>query len=213
MKIYGISGLGADKRVFSFLNLDDEIIAVDWIKPKQKESLKNYSKRLSSVINNEEDFCIIGVSFGGLVATEISKILKPKMTILVSSVHTKNEMRTIYRVLGKFKIIPLLPKFLFNPPKGIASYLFGAQNKVLLNEILDDTDLYFAKWAVNELLTWDNTSNLENVVKINGTHDKLIPPRGSTKMKCIHKGTHFMIVDHANEVSELIHNIIYNKRY
>ncbi|MGB0839278.1 MAG: hypothetical protein ACPGXL_04005 [Chitinophagales bacterium] len=34
MKLYGISGLGADQRVFQYLNLDCELIPLDWIEPK-----------------------------------------------------------------------------------------------------------------------------------------------------------------------------------
>jgi hypothetical protein len=43
MKIYGISELGADKRVFKYLTLEHELIPVDWIKPKKNETLIGYS--------------------------------------------------------------------------------------------------------------------------------------------------------------------------
>lgn len=204
MKVYGISGLGADKRVFDFLTLDFEFIPVDWIKPNKNEPIKNYSKRLSSVIDTKNDFCLIGVSFGGLIATEISKILNPKMTILISSAHTKNELRPIFRWFGKTKLIKLIPTSLFDPPRLIVRYLFGAKNSKLLNDILDDTDLSFVKWSVNELINWNNVTQLKNVVKINGTNDKLIPPKGNTIMELIYNGGHFMIVDKADELSKMI---------
>lgn len=214
MKIYGISGLGADKRVFDFLTLENEFIPIDWITPHKNEPIKDYSKRLSSVIDIENDFCLIGVSFGGLIATEISQILNPKTTILISSAHTKNELRPIFRWLGKTQLIRVIPTFLFDPPRLIAKYIFGAKNTKLLSDILDDTDLSFAKWAVNELTNWRNTTQLKNVLKINGTKDKLIPPKGNTKMELIDKGEHFMIVDRANEISKIINDKIktcYNK--
>lgn len=204
MKIYGISGLGADKRIFDFLSLDFEITTIDWIEPNKNESIKSYSKRLSNLIDTKNEFCLIGVSFGGLIATEINKILNPKLTILISSAHTKNELRPIFRLFGKTKLIKLIPAFLFDPPRLIAKFLFGAKNNKLLNNILDDTDLNFAKWAINELINWKNITQQGNIFKINGTNDKLIPPRGNTEMKLIDKGEHFMIVDRADEVSEII---------
>ena len=85
MKVYGISGLGADKRVFEKLTLDLELIPIDWITPYKNERIEDYAKRLSKKIDKKEEFIIIGVSFGGLIATEISKILKSKLTILISS--------------------------------------------------------------------------------------------------------------------------------
>lgn len=206
MKIYGISGLGADKRVFDSLTLDFEFVPIDWITPNKNESIESYSKRLSSVIDNKNEFCLIGVSFGGLIVTEISKILKPKTTILISSAHTKSELRAIFRWFGKTKLIKLIPATLFDPPRWIARYLFGAKNYKLLNDILDDTDLSFAKWAVNELINWKNTNQSDNVLKINGTKDKLIPPKGNTEMELINNGEHFMIVDRANEVSKIIND-------
>lgn len=39
MKIYGISGLGADKRVFQFLTLNYEFISIDWITPNKNETI------------------------------------------------------------------------------------------------------------------------------------------------------------------------------
>lgn len=207
MKIYGISGLGADKRVFKYLKLNCEFVPIDWIPPLKKESIESYSLRLSEVIDTNEEFGILGVSFGGLVATEISKRLNPKLTILISTAEMHQELRNIYRFFGKMGIINLLPKQLFNPPRFLAHWIFGTQNKQLLNAILDDTDLGFAKWAVGELLTWKNTEKIKNTcLKIGGTKDKLIPPSPSENTILIENGAHFMIVDRAEEISEIINN-------
>ena len=207
MKLYGISGLGADKRVFEYLDLDCKLIPIEWIEPLKNETIESYSIRISKSINREEDFGIMGVSFGGLVAVEISKRLKPKLTILISSTETKLELRLIYRIIGKTKLLKLIPQFLFDPPRIIADWIFGAVNKKLLNQILNDTDLYFAKWAVNQLTNWSNIEKLSNpVLKIGGTHDKLIPPNKNQRL--IEKGEHFMIVDRADEISQIINEII-----
>ena len=39
MKLYAISGLGADKRVFQYLDLDYELIHIDWIPPLKGERI------------------------------------------------------------------------------------------------------------------------------------------------------------------------------
>ncbi|PIE46992.1 MAG: hypothetical protein CSA42_05330 [Gammaproteobacteria bacterium] len=215
MKIYGISGLGADKRVFKYLTLEHELIPVDWIKPKPKETIIEYSKRLIKEyeIGKTPKFGILGVSFGGLIATEISKLTKPKFTILISSVETKNELNEIIKIAGKSKLIELIPKKLLIPPKPIAHFMFGAEKKELLNSILADTDLNFTKWAIRELMNWENQSELPNLIKISGTKDKLLPSKGKNTI-LIEKGEHFMIVDKANQISEIINREIkthYNK--
>ena len=209
MKIYGISGLGADKRVFNFLKLNHTLIPIEWIKPYKREPLQDYSARLSKIIDPKSDFVLIGVSFGGLVAVEISKILNPCLTILISSVETKIELRPIYSGFGKLNIIKKIPAKLFDPPRYIASSLFGTANK----ELLEDTDLQFAKWAVNELVNWDNQNQVENLIRIHGTKDKLIPWRGLGKVELIEDGEHFMIIDRAEEISKFINEKIKDRSH
>ena len=46
MRIFAISGLGADERVFKYLNLNCEIIVIQWITPFKKEKIRDYAKRL-----------------------------------------------------------------------------------------------------------------------------------------------------------------------
>lgn len=209
MKIYGISGLGADKRVFKYLTLEHELIPIEWIKPKKRETLIEYSERLIKKyeIGNEEEFGVLGVSFGGLVATEISKLKKPKFTILISSVETRKELTGIMKLVGKLKLIELIPEKLLNPPKIVAHFMFGTKKKELLNSIIDDTDLSFTKWAVRELMLWNNETRLVNLIKIGGTKDKLLPPKGENTI-LIENGEHLMIVDKAKQVSEIINEKI-----
>lgn len=204
MKIYAISGLGADKRVFQFLTLEQEFIPIDWIDPLKNESIAEYAKRLSSVIDTSEKFCVLGVSFGGLIAVEISKFLNPELTILISSAETRNEIPFIYRFLGKINIVKYIPAKFLNPPKWLAKILFGTKKVALLNQILDDTDLNFTKWAVQELSTWKNNQRVDKVLKIVGTKDKLIPLKHEENIQLIEGGGHLMIIDNADEVSQII---------
>ena len=103
--IYCISGLGADYRVYDYLNLKYELVHLNWIAPKNKETIESYAFRLSKFIDIREDFYLIGVSFGGLIATEISKIIRPKFLFLISSVHLKSELPLLYRFIGTSNII------------------------------------------------------------------------------------------------------------
>lgn len=208
MKIYAISGLGVDSRLFKYLTLEHELIPIEWIKPQPKESIENYAQRLSQSINTKEDFGLLGVSFGGLIATEISKQIQPKFTILISSAETKTELRSWYGWVGKLNMVNKIPLSLFKIPKFPACYLFGTKNKTLLYPILDDTDPYFARWAIDALVTWKNTTRLQPILKISGKDDKLIPAehhRNTTVLP--HKG-HFIIVDQAKELSKRINRFI-----
>ncbi|MGB1018039.1 MAG: hypothetical protein ACPGVH_03130 [Chitinophagales bacterium] len=208
MKIYAISGLGADERVFKFLDLNYKIIPLNWVDNYKNESIESYSKRLAEKINTEEEFAILGLSFGGLIATEMNKFLNPKTTILISSIETKNELPLIYKVGGKLNFTKLIPDNLLTKSNQFVEFLFGTKKKKLLNNIITESNPIFSKWALNALLTWQNTTRIKNVLKISGSKDKLFPP--SKNALIIEKGTHFMIVDKAQEVSKLINNYFKN---
>jgi hypothetical protein len=101
----------------------------------------------------------------------------------------------------------------FDPPRIIANWIFGAKNKKLLNQILDDSDMKFVKWAINELVNWKNNEKLSSPkLLIGGTNDKLIPSKKNINLKLIDRGQHFMIVDKADEISQII-NIELKKHY
>jgi pimeloyl-ACP methyl ester carboxylesterase len=209
MTIYGISGLGADERVFQSLTLSQKIQPVHWIPPKAGETIESYASRLTEQIK-DDNFILIGVSFGGLVAVEIGKIKKPRLTILVSSAETADDLKLAYKIIGRSGIIKFIPSFLFNPSKPLMYWLFGAKNKKLLKDILNDTDLEFSKWAIIKLTQWSNQEKVQNLVKIHGTKDKLISYRKSVETVQVKDGQHFMIVDKAKEISLIIEEKIKN---
>ena len=202
MKLYLIGGLGADERVFKNLDLKNETQVIKWIDPKPKEELNVYSKRLINQINQDEDFGILGVSFGGIVAIEISKLIKPKKLILISSVETSSQLPRSYVSIGKTRILNIIPNSLIKPPKKLMDFLFGAKDKKLLQQIIDDTKPEFIRWALNTIINWSSDNTSIKATRIHGTKDKLIPLKG--KAIEIKDGGHFMVVDNAEEISILI---------
>lgn len=209
MKIYAISGLGADERVFEFLNLNHHIIPLPWIKHKTNETVESYAKRLSEDINTNEPYTILGVSFGGLVACEMAKFLDPVCTIIISSGERRSDLPWFFRLAGNLRLIKVVPQFMLKPPTWLACILFGTKRKNLIRNILKDTNMSFAKWAISELLTWQNKSKLINGLIIRGANDIFV------KNKCadvlVNNGAHFMIVDKADEISDIINNHLKQK--
>lgn len=204
MKLYAISGLGADYRVFQELKLDVPTVSVHWVDFEPNESIASYAQKLSRQIDASEPFGLIGVSFGGLIAVELNKILKPKITFLISSIETSSELKPYHKRTARWNLIKYLPSFLLLPPKGLAAFLFGAQNKKLLNEILADTDLNFVRFALHLFCSWENTQAPNNGVAISGDKDKVMPCVIKPHSIVIKGGEHFMVVDRADEISDII---------
>src|ERR1700676_1323176 len=130
MNIYFISGLGADKRIFRKLQLPPffNIHYIDWLAVREEESLESYCNRLSEQIDQTKPFSLIGISFGGIIAIELSKKLKPVQTIIISSFCCKKEVSKFYIFLGKTGLMRLVPIEILLKPNRIVYWLFGANN-------------------------------------------------------------------------------------
>lgn len=206
--LYLIGGLGADERVFNCINLNIKTQIIKWIEQKPDEELKSYANRLTEQINQGEEFGILGVSFGGIIAIEIAKLIKPKKLILISSVETSNQLPKHLISIGKTMVFDILPNTLIKPPRSILGYLFGAENKSLLYQIIKDTKPEFIRWALNTIIKWSSDSNKTEIIRIHGTKDKLMPLKGNAiKVK---DGGHFMIVDKAEQISEILNEQLKN---
>src|SRR6185437_3659957 len=131
MNLYFISGLGADRRVFQKLIIPRTFVVhhIDWIPVVQDESLSQYCEKLAAQINQAQPFILIGLSFGGIIAIELSKQIKPLQTILISSISSPEEVGRVYIVLGKLRIQRIIPIRFLLTPSAILFRLFGAHTK------------------------------------------------------------------------------------
>lgn len=81
--LYCIGGLGTDRTVFSALNiLGVSLKVLDWLPHHKRESLESYAQRLAASADFPTDYYLLGVSFGGMLATEIAKKQPPKKLFL-----------------------------------------------------------------------------------------------------------------------------------
>lgn len=206
-KIYIFSGLGADKRVFKYIKFNNfEPVFINWITPINNESIEHYSKRISQKIEYENPI-ILGISFGGIIAVEINKIIKTKKIILLSTVKTREELPRFYSIIGKLGILNFLPTRLLKSTNFITHYFFGTiskEDKSTLKEIIKDTDPLFLKWALHKILNWTNTEKPINAIHIHGTNDKIIP---HLKTNCdieIHQGGHLMTLNKFEDLNRII---------
>lgn len=214
-KIYIFSGLGVDRRVFDNIDFGDlNVEFIDWITPLKNESLENYAERISQNITTENPI-LIGLSFGGMVAVEISKILKTEKIILIASAKNKFELPKLNRISGKLKLNKLIPKSIFKKQNFITNWLFGIENeseKKLLKNILKDTDPNFFSWAINEIVNWKNETIPKNAIHVHGNKDRIIPFKNVKADFVIEGGGHFMTVNKPGEVQNIILNLIKSYR-
>lgn len=208
-QIYLLSGLGADKRVFNYLDLKAfHTKHIEWNEPRRKESVETYALQLTSQIASEKPI-LVGVSFGGIMAIEIAKHMETEKIIIISSAKDKTQIPDANRLISKSNLMNVLPSNFLKQPNDVMYWLFGIETKEekdLLRGILKDTDIDFLKWGMKKVGEWKNTRQFENLIQIHGTTDKIFPHRqGDYK---IQNGGHFMIVNRAKEISQIISKIL-----
>ena len=209
MNLYFISGLGADKRIFQNLVLPEafKICYIEWVTVTENESMESYCRRLSSQINQQAPFSLVGLSFGGVIAIELSKFLSPVQTVLISSFCFIKEVPWYYILLGESRIYKILPPRMLLKPNNIAFRLFGAYKpeiKTLLKNIFEDTDPAFFEWAIRQLFSWDNHWKPANLVRIHGTADKVLPYKEIMKAIPVKDGEHLMVYSKSAIVSRIL---------
>ena len=208
-ELYLISGLGADKRVFDFLDLPGfKIHHIEWVEPGDHETVENYAKRLLNQIRTVKPI-LIGLSFGGLIAIEIGKLMETEKIILISSAKTRFDLPLYYRISGRLGLNKLLPVKRLKKVNDLTFWLFGTTQEAernLLRTIIHDTDNTFLAWGINKMSTWKNKIRLENAILIQGTDDRILPNK-KPDFKII-GGGHFMIVNKASEISKLLKHLL-----
>ena len=183
---------------------------LDWIIPNAKESLRAYALRLAEGIDTSRRFCIIGLSFGGMLATEIASVLEPHKTILISSISSINGLPWYYRLAGRIRINKLIPTI---KPDGVPRFIssfFGVETKdecLFFNQLMKRTDPHFSKWAIDSILKWNRTESPSGIVRIHGGKDKVLPIRYAKVDYLIHDGGHFMIFNRAERISGILREV------
>lgn len=210
MTIYFVPGLANDKRIFK--NLAEELseynlVFLDHLPHlSYEETISQYAIRLIRHYPSfDVDSIIIGLSLGGLIAVEMSKILNFKKVVLLSTVKHKNELPLIIKFASKLKIY--LPPLLIKSTIKTISILFNVTNRTgaeYLSKIINDSDEKHMIWAQKAVISWDNNLIPDNYLHIHGTNDEIFPISCVKPTHRIKRGTHYMVMDRAKEIASII---------
>jgi pimeloyl-ACP methyl ester carboxylesterase len=215
--MYCISGLGADERIFCKLQVPGSTFHfIRWLQPQPGEKIDNYADRLSKQILHDHPV-LMGVSFGGMMAIEMAKVLPVDKVVLISSIKSFSELPAWMRICGKYKfdrMLPSKPLHTIRPLKAlrpVQNYFLGTESKeekAIANHFRDHVDPVYLRWSINQILNWRNEWKPDNIYHLHGEKDHIFPLKHVKPTHVVQNAGHFMVMNKCREISSILQEIL-----
>ncbi|MBP6577824.1 MAG: alpha/beta hydrolase [Chryseobacterium sp.] len=211
MKLYTISGLGADEKVLEKLtfNQNIEVVHIPWLIPNIDEDFYEYIMRMSASIDDSEEFYLLGYSFGGIVVQEIHKLKPAKKIVILGSIRSDLEKSKLIKAGQKTNAIRYIPTRVFN---GNTTLFYSFFRKLFdpknpkLTQYFRVKDPYYLKWSMDKVAHW-KFDKIPDVIQILADKDIVFPIKNSQPDFVIKNATHLFPATKPKEVSEILKTI------
>lgn len=208
MKLYVISGLGADYKVLEKLEYDPgiEVEFLNWLIPEPRESFQDYVQRMAARVDDTKPFYFLGYSFGGLIVQEIHRIKPAEKVVILGSIRSHRE-RSLLMTVGQLSKIPkMVPARLYSERSAVlyafVRRIFDPKNPKLL-QYFTVRDPYYLKWSIEKIVDW-KYEPADGVIQIMGDRDIVFPIKNCRPDVIIKGGTHLFPATKHREVSEIL---------
>jgi len=206
-------GMAANPSIFEHIKLDSSRFETHWLSwqiPIEGESIKNYAHRMLTHIKHEKPI-LIGVSFGGVLVQEIAKLIEVERLIIISSVKQSSEIPKHMKLARETGIYKYLPFGLLNYINEIEKLPVGntiRKRLKLYKQYLSVNDKVYLDWAVKEMVCWNQTEPMRNIIHIHGDFDKVFPIKNIKRCIVVKDGTHIMILNRFRWFNEHLPELI-----
>ncbi|AZJ32207.1 Pimeloyl-ACP methyl ester carboxylesterase [Tenacibaculum mesophilum] len=208
--LYFVPGLAANTKIFERISLPEEhfeLHFLDWMLPTSiDESIEEYAERLCAKIQHKNPI-LIGVSFGGIIVQEMSKIIDCKKIIIISSVKNNKEFPKRFKLVQVTKAYKLFPSKVISNIESYERYFFNDYLKKraeLYKIYLSIRDKKYLQWAIYNVLHWKQEKSIPGIVHIHGKKDEVFPIKYIKNAIEVENGTHVMILTKSKTISEIL---------
>lgn len=209
MKLYIISGLGADKKILEKLvfNSGIEPVHIPCLIPEKDENFYNYVQKIAEKIDDSEEFYLLGYSFGGILVQEIHKIKPAKKVVILGSIRSDHEKSKLMKICKKIGFVKYLPLRIFSSPifYSFLKKIFDSENPMLM-QYFQMKDPYYLKWSINRILQW-KSDETDGVIQILADKDIIFPLKNSRPDFVIKNATHLFPITKHREVSKILETV------
>ncbi len=212
-KIFLISGLGADRRLFNKLDLPGyELVFMDWLEPDERDTLTTYAQKLISHYGVMPGAVVMGVSMGGMLTVEISSLVNLSKAIIVSSVINASEFPFYFKWFRRVPVYKIIPHGFYTSMGFLIKPLFGelkGKSGFLFADMIRHSSPKFMRWAMHAILHWQPKPLRTKLYHIIGNKDIIFPYKKiTTATHIIEGGSHDMVYTRGREISKLLQRIL-----
>jgi hypothetical protein len=207
MIIYAIPGFGTTAHLFSNLNIKRaELVILDWPLAESRDTMQSYAEKFLPQIDTTKPFCLLGVSFGGMLCGELSRLVKPQKTFLISSSKFRKELPWFIRI---FRHIPLYKYISESRHRKLAYHGrwmigFSKDHMPEFMAMVHSMNHNYFRHCIHIIVNWNRSDPPDNVLHIHGSGDRLILYGGVKPHHTIKGGSHAMVVFKADEIIPII---------
>ena len=214
--IYLIPGLGYNHRIFEKLDFGDQKSScLQWIDPKQNETIQAYALRLAEpILEAEEPVVLIGHSFGGIIAQEIAAQIPIQKVILLGSIKSKDELPLQFKMVKWFRLWNFFTKKMtlqsvkyWGPDHGFET----DEEIALFKDMIGSCPEPFLKWALKKLVYWQGIKlpKETELIQIHGTLDKTFPFREiKNPSAIIEAGSHIFLYKRPEKLMTILNQFV-----
>lgn len=154
---------------------------------------------------------LLGVSFGGMIAIEITKHIPVEKLIIVSSIKSASELPRWMKLTAKLQLHKILPTGSYKITEKYDNNRLGItteEERKMVNAYRGKKDPVYYDWALHQVFNWRNDWYPKDIIHIHGDHDKIFPVRNLHPTHVIRGGSHIMVLNKAGEVSQCINSVL-----
>ena len=161
-------------------------------------------------VETSSPFALIGLSFGGMLVSEIAKHKRPERLILLSSIPRSGDLPPYFKTAGRIQLDRTIPVGWIK--KGIIMRRLiapnGREDEAIIRDIVMKSDPAFISWAMRAILECKGQGPDLPYVQIHGSKDIVLPLRYTSPTHVVPGAGHLMVMDRAEQINDILKEIL-----
>jgi len=189
-------------------------IYIEWHVPRPDESLEEYARIVAQKIDITKPFMLVGYSFGGVIAQEISCFLSPLKVILISTFKSTEEIPMLFKAARATNAADRIPASVYASTELITElfnrYVYKMPASELA-EVMTFIDPVYIKWSIERIINWIPHNKCKHLYHIHGTEDQIFPYELIKNAFPVEGGDHLMLLKKADIINIILNGILLMK--